>query len=145
MLTLVYMVFVILASLLLGRLSDAMGRRKPFVTFAAVLQAVRRAAAGARHRASRSRSSRPALLGLGYGCFLSVDQALATQVLPDAADRGKDLGIMNIASAVPQALAPLLGAYVVVALGGFTGLFLLSGSRGAARRGDDHARSGRVR
>jgi MFS family permease len=67
------------------------------------------------------------LLGLGYGCFLSVDQALATQVLPDAADRGKDLGVMNIASAVPQALAPLLGAYVVVALGGFTGLFLLSG------------------
>lgn len=126
MLTLVYMVFVILASLLLGRLSDAMGRRKPFVAIAAVLQAtaalllalapdftVAIVAAG--------------LLGLGYGCFLSVDQALATQVLPDAADRGKDLGVMNIASAVPQALAPLLGAYVVVALGGFTGLFLLAG------------------
>ena len=68
-----------------------------------------------------------ALLGLGYGCFLAVDQALATQVLPDAADRGKDLGIMNIASAVPQAVAPLLGAFVVVSLGGFVGLFLLSG------------------
>ena len=27
------------------------------------------------------------LLGLGYGCFLSVDQALATQVLPDAHTR----------------------------------------------------------
>ena len=47
-------------------------------------------------------------------------------MLPDPADRGKDLGIMNVASNVPQAVAPLLGALVVVALGGFEGLFLLS-------------------
>jgi MFS family permease len=66
------------------------------------------------------------LLGLGYGCFLSVDQALATQVLPDPESRGKDLGIMNIATAVPQAIAPLLGAGIVAMLGGFTGLFLLA-------------------
>jgi hypothetical protein len=33
---------------------------------------------------------------------------------------------MNIATAVPQALAPLLGAWVVAALAGFTGLFVLS-------------------
>jgi MFS family permease len=66
------------------------------------------------------------ILGLGYGCFLSVDQALATQVLPDAHARGKDLGIMNIASAVPQAIAPLIGAFIVAALAGFQGLFVLS-------------------
>ena len=65
------------------------------------------------------------LLGLGYGCFLSVDQALATQVLPDAASRGKDLGIMNIATAVPQAVAPMLGAAAVVRLGWFMLVFLL--------------------
>jgi MFS family permease len=67
-----------------------------------------------------------ALLGIGYGCFLSVDQALATQVLPDPESRGKDLGIMNIALAVPQAVAPLFGAMIVAALGGFAGLFVLS-------------------
>ena len=66
------------------------------------------------------------LLGLGYGCFLSVDQALATQVLPDAAARGKDLGIMNIASAVPQAIAPLIGAAAVVLTGSFVLVFVLS-------------------
>jgi MFS family permease len=66
------------------------------------------------------------LLGLGYGCFLSVDQALATQVLPDATARGKDLGIMNIATAVPQAIAPLIGALVVAVFAGFQGLFVLS-------------------
>ncbi len=125
MLVLVYMVFVIIASLLFGRLSDKLGRRKVFVFLAATLQGVAAImlafvpdlgvafiAAG--------------LLGLGYGCFLSVDQALATQVLPDPHTRGKDLGIMNIATAVPQAIAPLLGAIVVAMLVGFQGLFILS-------------------
>lgn len=125
-LTAVYMVFVILAALFLGRLSDSMGRRKPFVTFAAILQATA-AIMLALIPSFPVAIVAGALLGLGYGCFLSVDQALATQVLPDAADRGKDLGVMNIASAVPQAVAPLLGAWVVASLGGFTGLFLLSG------------------
>lgn len=125
MLTLVYMVFVILASLVLGKLSDKLGRRKPFVFAAAALQGV----------AALMLAFVPDLgvafiaagmLGLGYGCFLSVDQALATQVLPDPHTRGKDLGIMNIATAVPQALAPLLGAFVVALVAGFQGLFILS-------------------
>jgi MFS family permease len=126
LLSLVYTVFVVIASLVLGRLSDSWGRRKPFVTFAAVMQAVA-ALMLALVPSFPVAMVAGALLGLGYGCFLAVDQALATQVLPDAADRGKDLGIMNIASAVPQAVAPLIGAFVVVSLGGFTGLFLLSG------------------
>jgi MFS family permease len=125
-LILVYTVFVVLASLFLGRLSDAMGRRKAFVTFAAILQAAA-ALILALVPSFPAAIVAGALLGLGYGCFLAVDQALATQVLPDAMDRGKDLGVMNIASAVPQALAPLIGAWIVASLGGFTGLFLLSG------------------
>ncbi|MEO7123848.1 MAG: MFS transporter [Lacisediminihabitans sp.] len=124
-LILIYMAFVVLASLFLGKLSDRLGRRKVFVVMASALQAVAAlllafvpdlgvamVAAG--------------LLGLGYGCFLSVDQALATQVLPAAQTRGKDLGIMNIATAVPQAIAPLLGAFIVAALVGFQGLFVLA-------------------
>ena len=122
-LVLIYMVFVIVAALVLGKLSDVLGRRKAFVFLSSTLQAlaavilafvplftVAMVAAG--------------LLGLGYGCFLAVDQALATQVLPDPETRGKDLGIMNIATAVPQAAAPLLGAPLVF-VAGFTGLFLM--------------------
>ncbi|WP_308465457.1 MFS transporter [Rathayibacter soli] len=126
LLTLIYMVFVIAAALGFGKLSDRLGRRKSFVFIASTLQAI----------AALMLAFVPILpvamvaagiLGLGYGCFLAVDQALATQVLPDPAARGKDLGIMNIATAVPQALAPLLGAFVVLALNGFTGLFIMSG------------------
>jgi MFS family permease len=124
-LTLVYMVFVIVASIGLGALSDRLGRRKAFVLVAALLQAAA-ALLLALVPDFTAALIGAALLGLGYGSFLSVDQALATQVLPDAASRGKDLGIMNIATAVPQAVAPLLGAWIVAALAGFTGLFVLS-------------------
>ncbi|CAN5350439.1 MFS transporter [soil metagenome] len=124
-LTAVYLVFFIIAALGFGRLSDYLGRRKGFVYIAAYLQAfaalmlalvpdltVAAIAAG--------------LLGLGYGCYMAVDQALATQVLPSSHTRGKDLGIMNIATAVPQAVAPLVGAFVVATFGGFTALFVAS-------------------
>jgi len=59
---------------------------------------------------------------------MAVDQALATQVLPDSHTRGKDLGIMNIATAVPQAIAPLLGAFIVASFvsHGFQALFIAS-------------------
>ncbi|MGV8885460.1 MAG: MFS transporter [Microbacteriaceae bacterium] len=113
----VYMVFFVAAALGMGKISDRIGRRKIFVYVAAYLQALAAlilafvpdynitiAAAG--------------LLGLGYGSFMAVDQALATQVLPDAHSRGKDLGVMNIATAVPQAVAPLLGAFIVVIFAG---------------------------
>jgi len=121
----VYLVGVVSSSLVAGRLSDRLGRRKPFVMVSAVLQGIA-ALILALFPVFPAAVAGGLILGLGYGCFLAVDQALATQVLPDPADRGKDLGIMNIATAVPQAAAPLLGALVVAALGGFAGLFLLS-------------------
>ncbi|WP_394939498.1 MFS transporter [Psychromicrobium sp. YIM B11713] len=125
LLTAVYMVLVIVASLLLGGLSDRLGRRKIFVIISSLLQSLA-AVLLILNPDFSSALFAAALLGAGYGCFLSVDQALATQVLPDPASRGKDLGIMNIALTVPQAAAPLLGAWVISAVGGFTGLFILS-------------------
>ncbi|RDV46304.1 MFS transporter [Leifsonia sp. ku-ls] len=124
-LILVYMVFVIVASLVLGRLSDRLGRRKAFVFVSSAVQGVAALLLAFVPELTVAVVA-AALLGIGYGCFLSVDQALATQVLPDPENRGKDLGIMNIALAVPQAVAPLFGAMIVAALGGFAGLFVLS-------------------
>jgi len=116
-LTLVYMVFFIASALVVGRLSDRLGRRKVFVYIAAYLQAAAALILAFVPDYSVAIAA-AALLGLGYGSFMAVDQALATQVLPDAQSRGKDLGIMNIATAVPQALAPLLGAAIVVVCAG---------------------------
>ena len=125
-LILIYMVFVIVASLVMGRWSDRIGRRKAFVFLSSALQGVA-ALLLAFVPVLPAAMVAAGLLGLGYGCFLSVDQALATQVLPDPENRGKDLGIMNIATAVPQAVAPLIGAGIVALVGGFAGLFVLSG------------------
>ena len=112
-------------------LSDRVARRKPFVLAAGLLQGL--AALVIALVASLSTTIiAAALLGAGFGSFLGVDQALATQVLPDADHTGKDLGIMNIAMAVPQAIGPLLGAGIVAATGGFTALFTVSAVLGIA-------------
>jgi MFS family permease len=125
-LVLVYLVALIVASLFAGRASDRSGRRRRYVAVAAGLQA----AAGLLLAVVPSYGTTlvgGALLGAGYGVFLAVDQALATQVLPDPADRGKDLGIMNVALAVPQAFGPLVGAGLIVVFGGFSALFVGAG------------------
>jgi MFS family permease len=122
----VYTIFIVISSLFVGRWSDRIGRRKPFVMFSAAMQAVAALLLAFVPDFTVAMVA-SAFLGLGYGAFLSIDQALATQVLPDAASRGKDLGVMNIATTVPQAVAPLLSAGLVVAFAGFTGLFVISG------------------
>lgn len=122
-LVLVYLVLLVVATLIAGRASDRSGRRRVFVGVAAALQGF----AGlllAVAPAYGTALIAAAFLGAGYGVFLSVDQALATQVLPAAADRGKDLGIMNVALAVPQAFGPLVGAGLMALFGGFAALFV---------------------
>jgi MFS family permease len=62
------------------------------------------------------------LFGSGFGAYLAVDQALITQVLPAAANRAKDLGIINIAIVAPGAVgAALAGA--LVSVGSYPTLF----------------------
>jgi MFS family permease len=126
LLSLVYLVFTLVATVLGGRASDRSGRRRSYVALAAFLQAI----------ASFLLTIFPAygvalvaaaFLGAGYGAYMSVDQALVTAVLPDAASRAQDLGIMNVGSVGPQALAPLAASLIISELGGYSVLFAMSG------------------
>jgi len=74
LLTLVYMVFVIVASIVFGRLSDVLNRRKLFVFVAAGLQGVAAVMLAFIPELSAAMVA-AGILGLGYGAFLSVDQA----------------------------------------------------------------------
>jgi MFS family permease len=68
-------------------------------------------------------------MGVGFQVFYSVGMAMMTQILPSAASRGKDLGVLNIASTVPQIVLPGIGAALLNTLGlsspiGYAILFL---------------------
>jgi MFS family permease len=59
-----------------------------------------------------------AVSGLGFGFYTACDTALMTEVLPrDAAAAGKDLGILNIATNLPQALSTAAGGILISVLG----------------------------
>jgi len=125
-LTVIYLVFTLGATYAGGILSDRSGRRRVFVATASILQAI--AALQLTFFPSFGTALvAAAFLGAGYGAFMSVDQALITAVLPDAADRAKDLGIMNVGSVGPQALAPLAASLVIGSLGGYSVLFGTAG------------------
>lgn len=64
------------------------------------------------------------VLGIGFGAYQAVDFALVTQVLPRAEDRGKDMGVINIANSLPQVIAPALAYPFVVFLGGYVSLYI---------------------
>ncbi len=122
---LLYTVGMISTAMLGGWLSDRIGRRKPFVIWSGVLIAI--AASLLAIWPTWPMAIVAALLfGAGYGVFLAVDTALITQVLPAAADRAKDLGVINIATAAPQVLGPAISAPIVTHLGGYPALFALT-------------------
>ncbi|MGK5672952.1 MFS transporter [Micromonospora sp. URMC 106] len=108
-----------------GRLSDRTGRRKVFVITAGGIMAVAALLLAVAPLWPVAVAA-ALLLGAGYGVYLSVDAALITQVLPAAADRAKDLGVINIANSAPQVLGPALSAPLVVHLGGYPALYAVT-------------------
>ena len=123
LMVLVYTVFVVIGALLSGTLSDRSGRRRRNVLFSAGLMALAAVLLALWPTWSMALVG-AAVLGLGYGGYVAVEQALMTQVLPAAGARGKDLGILNIANSAPQVLGPAVAALLVTRLGGYPALYL---------------------
>ena len=59
-----------------------------------------------------------ALAALGFGCFLAVDTAIVTLVLPRPDDAARDLGVLNIATTAPQTGSAFAAGLIVAAGGG---------------------------
>jgi MFS family permease len=51
------------------------------------------------------------VFGIGFGAFMAVDWAFATNLLPDK-DEAKYMGVWHIAFTVPQVIAPFIGGIV---------------------------------
>jgi MFS family permease len=125
--TLVQSAFLITASLTGGRLSDRTGRRKIFVFSASIVYGL------ALFVLAIATSFNGVLVGmaisgLGFGLYFAVDFALVLDVLPSKDDAAKDLGVFNMAGAVPFALAPALAPLILAIGGGSYGfLYMVAG------------------
>jgi MFS family permease len=122
-------VLIVIVSLLAGRLSDRFARRKVFVLLGAVVYAI------GLWLIAAADSYATFLIGLAvaavaHGTYFAVDLALVTEVLPDSERHAaKDLGILNITNALPQVIAPLVGAMILLlAQGDYSTMYAIAGA-----------------
>jgi MFS family permease len=114
--TLVQSTVVVAASLVGGRLSDRTGRRKLFVLAASIVYALALLVIAIASSFNGFLVGM-AIGGLGFGVYVAVDLALVVDVLPDKDSAAKDLGVFNIAGALPFSVAPGI-ASAILTLGG---------------------------
>lgn len=119
---LISVVTTILAAVVSGPLSDFLQRRKIIVAVSCVVIAVGMVFPFFMPNPT-GMFIYAALAGIGNGCYMSVDQALNVDVLPNAEEAGKDLGILNLANTIGQVLAPGCTTLVIGMFGGYRMVF----------------------
>ncbi|MGO3152142.1 MAG: MFS transporter [Galactobacter sp.] len=114
----VYTVFVVAASVVAGVITDRHGGRRGFTVAAALVQALSGVVIVASPTFTTTLIA-AALMGVGYGAFMTVGLAFATDLLPSERDHARDLGVVNVVAALGQLLGPVIGAGLVALVGGF--------------------------
>lgn len=109
---LIYTLVLIAVSPVAGWISDRTGRRKIFVAGSTLIFAIGTLMLTQAGTVGQFYAVE-AILGLAYGIYVGVDLALVVDVLPNPDDSGKDLGVFNMANAIPQTLAPALGGVLL--------------------------------
>jgi MFS family permease len=105
-----------------GPLSDRLGRRKPMVLIGGLIVSVS-AVVPLLLPTLTGMFVSGAIATIGVGAFISVDQALISEVLPNKDDFAKDLGVINIAATLPNTIAPVLAGGIVTLTGGYAALY----------------------
>lgn len=106
---LVYTIALVLAAYVAGKISDRTGRRKFLVAGSTLLFGLGIFALVHVNTVTGFYLVE-VVMGVAFGIYVGVDLALVVDVLPNPDDAGKDLGVFNMANALPQTLAPVLGA-----------------------------------
>ncbi|MED7931437.1 MFS transporter [Nonomuraea sp. LP-02] len=115
----------LVAMLVTGRLSDRIGRRKPFVIGASALFAVSMLVP-LLWPTLASLFVQNVIAGLAAGCYLAVDRALLIDVLPDKQAAGRDLGLGSMSFSFGQAVGPVVAGQLVALTGGYGVVWVLS-------------------
>jgi MFS family permease len=125
--TLVQSALVVAASLIGGGLSDRTGRRKVFVVTASIMYGLAMFVIAIASDFNGFLVGM-AIGGLGFGVYVAVDLALVVDVLPDRDNAAKDLGVFNIASALPYSIAPAIApAILAISHGSYGVLYAVAG------------------
>jgi len=125
--TLAQSVVLVAASLVGGRLSDQTGRRKIFVLTASIVYGLALFVIAIASNFNGFLVGM-AISGLGFGMYVAVDLALVVDVLPDKDNAAKDLGVFNIAGALPFSIAPAIApAILAISSGSYGVLYAVAG------------------
>jgi MFS family permease len=118
---------VVAASLISGIFSDRTGRRKIFVFAASIVYSLAMFAIAIAADFNGFLVGM-AIGGLGFGMYMAVDLALVADVLPDKDKAAKDLGVLNIAGALPSSIAPgIAPAILAIGSGSYGWLYAVAG------------------
>lgn len=124
LLSIASLVTTVVSVSLAGWLSDKLGRRKVFIYAASALMIVGLAIPLISPTLT-GMLVMSAINGFGFGLYMACDTALMTEVLPGGGTAAaKDLGILNVATNIPQALSPTVAAVLIGVVGGFPALFV---------------------
>ena len=119
--SIVTMIVGLAGSLISGGLSDKFGRRKLPVNVATLLMSIGFLLPWLM-KTPFSMILFAGFAGLGYAVYGAVDQALNIDVLPNKAESGKDLGILNMATTLGQTIGPIVTS-IIVGFGGYNLVF----------------------
>jgi MFS family permease len=120
-----YGVALVVGAVVCGITSDRSGKRRPYVVGSSIVMALAAVLLVIWPTWTAALFAAP-LLGVGFGVYWAVALAILTQVLPAAADRAKDLGVINVANSLPQVVGPAVAGVVLAATHSYPILFALS-------------------
>jgi len=125
--TLAQSAVLVAASLIGGKLSDRTGRRKIFILIAATVYGLALFAIAIASNFNGFLIGM-AISGLGFGMYGAVDLALVADVLPDKVNAAKDLGVFNMAGALPFSIAPAIAPMILtIGNGNYGTLYAVAG------------------
>lgn len=105
-----------------GNLSDKLERRRVFLVLAALTMALATLIMTFVQQVSLVVLA-AVFLGLAWGMFSAVEQAMINESLPSKVNRARDVSIMTLAQGTANMLAGLLAAAGLRYLGGYPGLY----------------------
>ena len=116
------MIVSMVASLISGPIADALHRRKAPIVVACTFFAIGLAMPWI-FPTQMGMFLFAGIASFGYGMYLSVDQALNVDVLPNKETAGKDLGFMNIATCAGQAIGVAITSTIVTMTSSYNFVF----------------------